>query len=374
MDSSGLIYYVVYGAVAMLALAAAGYLLLRRGNAFAPDITPPVRLRRWTAAFLAVGGLGHFYYLPVALFTSAKAVRWSLMVGGMLDFLTFFPLAIIVMLTMLQDRRRPLWPPVVAMLPTALGVVWCLASGRDALVPVIFAYIALLGITLVFYLLWALRQYGRWLRDNFADLERKEVWQTFAVMAGLLSLLSFYTFGDAGEAYEYIVQAGGAALVCFLVWRVETMQDLGAMLLQHLPAEGATAMEMEEPGDATTAVEDVDSPYRDFVPLLQHHCIDAQLYLLHDLTVADLARAVGTNRTYLSQYFASQGQTYNAYINGLRIRHFGSLYREAVAHRSGFTLQELARESGYHSYSTFAAAFRQHTGQTVRAWIRDGAK
>ena len=351
----GCLYYIVYGAVAMLALIAAGYLLWRRSNAFEPDVTPPVRLRRWTAAFLAIGGLGHFYYLPVALFTSAKAVRWSLMVGSMLDFLTFFPLAIIVMLTMLQDRRRPLWPPVVAMLPTALGVVWCLASGHDALVPVIFAYLALLGITLVLYLLWVLRQYGRWLRDNFADLERKEVWQTFAVMAGLLSLLSFYVFGDAGEAYEYIVQAGGAALVCFLVWRVETMPDLSS--------ESSEPSDYSEPSESSNHSDD-------FAPLLQRHCIDTQLYLQHDLTVADLARAVGTNRTYLSRYFKRQGLTYNAYINGLRIDHFVGLYREAVASRRIFTLQQLAKDSGYRSYSTFSLAFRQHIGQTVRAWTK----
>jgi hypothetical protein len=28
----------------------------------------------------------------------------------------------------------------------------------------------------------ALRLYGRWLRDNYADLEHKEVWQSFTVL------------------------------------------------------------------------------------------------------------------------------------------------------------------------------------------------
>jgi len=48
-------YRAVYskGAVAMLSLLASIYLLFRRGNAIAPEITPSVRLRRWTAAFFA---------------------------------------------------------------------------------------------------------------------------------------------------------------------------------------------------------------------------------------------------------------------------------------------------------------------------------
>lgn len=40
-----LIFYRVTGVVPLIA---AVYLLLRRGNAIAPGVTPPVRLRRWT--------------------------------------------------------------------------------------------------------------------------------------------------------------------------------------------------------------------------------------------------------------------------------------------------------------------------------------
>ena len=348
----GLLYYMVYGAVAMLAVAAAGYLLLRRGNAFTPDITPPVRLRRWTAAFLAVGGLGHFYYLPIAFLSSGEAIRQALFVGAMLDFLTFFPLAIIVMLTMLQDRSRPLWPVLVAMVPPALGVVWSLVSGSDAHLPAVYAYLALLGVTLVVYLLRALKQYGRWLRDNYADLEHKEVWQTFAVMAGILFLLGFYTFGSGGLFYEYIVQLSGGALICFLLWRVETLSDL---------ASESSELSNHSAPTALTA---------DFGDLLQWHCIDTKLYLQHDLTASDLARAIGTNRTYLAHYFSRQGLTYNAYINDLRISHFVSLYREAVAEQRNVTLQQLALDSGYRSYSTFSLAFKERMGQSVTAWTR----
>jgi AraC-like DNA-binding protein len=105
--------------------------------------------------------------------------------------------------------------------------------------------------------------------------------------------------------------------------------------------------------------------------LLQQNCIDTQLYLQHDLTVSQLAQAIGTNRTYLSQYFSRQGTTYNAYINNLRINHFVSLYREAIAAQRSFTVQRLASESGYRSYSTFSLAFKQRMGQSVTAWMRD---
>ena len=99
-----------------------------------------------------------------------------------------------------------------------------------------------------------------------------------------------------------------------------------------------------------------------------------QLYLQHDLTLQQLAKAVGINRYYLSQYFSSQGTTYNAYINNLRIQHFIRLYRDALATRRPFTTKQLASDSGYRSYSTFSLAFKQLMGQNVTEWMRDSAE
>ena len=96
-----------------------------------------------------------------------------------------------------------------------------------------------------------------------------------------------------------------------------------------------------------------------------------QLYLRHDLTLLQLAQSIGTNRLYLSQYFSTQGTTYNAYINDLRIYHFMRLYREAIQTGQPIIAQQLAKESGYRSYSTFSLAFKQRMGQSVSAWMHE---
>ena len=56
------IYYVVYGGVTALSLIACCYMLFSRGNAFAIDITPPARLRRWAATFFAALALCHLWW------------------------------------------------------------------------------------------------------------------------------------------------------------------------------------------------------------------------------------------------------------------------------------------------------------------------
>jgi AraC-like DNA-binding protein len=59
------------------------------------------------------------------------------------------------------------------------------------------------------------------------------------------------------------------------------------------------------------------------------------------------------------------------YINTLRIEYFMHRYEEMKADGRPVIAQQLAHESGYRSYSTFSMAFKQHTGQSVTAWMHD---
>ena len=93
--------------------------------------------------------------------------------------------------------------------------------------------------------------------------------------------------------------------------------------------------------------------------------------LQHDLTLLLLAQILGTNRSYFSQYFSRLGITYNAYINNLRIDHFTKLYREAVSAEKAIIVQQLAKDSGFRSYSTFSLAFKQRMGQSVTVWMQN---
>ena len=353
----------LYAAGTAVSAVACIYLLFRRANAFAPDVTPPARLRCWTAAFFAILALGHLWYLPTAVLTSPDAIMLSMLIGGLLDCLTTIPVAIILLLCMLQDRRRPLWPVFAMMAPPIISIIVCIIKRNYDLMPMIRLYMLFLGIALVIYMVLAVRQYGRWLRDNYADLEHKEVWQSFLVLAAILLMSGIYASGFGGMVYEYIVQVCGIFLVCYLLWRVETLSELKPLSISMEEEEDITA-DMEEGDFSETDSDEIGQ-------LLQERCIDTQLYLRHDLTVTQLALAIGTNRTYLGLYFVRQNTTYNTYINDLRIDHFVRLYHEAVAAQRSFTARQLASESGYRSYSTFSLAFKQRMDQSVTAWMRE---
>ena len=364
------LFFMFYAAVAMLSLNACCYLLFRRANAIAPDVNSPVRLRRWTAALFAAIALCHLWYLPIYFLSSSDDMMLGSLIAGLLDSMTIIPLAIVILFVMLQDRRRPLWPVAVMVAPLIVGLAWCIATRSYALMPVLLVYFLLMCVGLIIYIIRAIRQYGRWLRDNYADLEHKEVWQSFMVLAIILLVYAIYSL-DVGELiYEYAMEGINIVLICYLLWRVETLSDLSIAV-----------SDAEEETDTTEKVEDNDLSIRNrstsaallaknIGPLLKKHCEDTQLYLQYDISLSQLATQIGINRSYLSKHFALQGITYNAYINGLRIQHFIKLYHEAAATHQPVTAQQLAYQSGFRSYNTFSVAFKKMMGMTVTEWMR----
>ena len=273
-----IIFLMFYASVAMLSLIACCYLLFRRGNAIAPDITPPVRLRRWTAAFFASATLCHLWYLPMYFLTSSDDMMQGSLIAGLLDSMTIIPLTIVVLLTMLQDRRRLLWPVAVVVAPLVAGMAWCAANRSDDLLLELLVYFLLMWFGLVIYMVRAIRQYGRWLRDNYADLKHKEVWQCFVVLGIILLVYVIYSL-DVGELiYEYAMELVLAVLICYLLWRVETLSDLS------LPVN-----DEEEQTDATEDVKEnaLSLSIRNNIgPLLKKYCEEPQLYLQNDVSLS----------------------------------------------------------------------------------------
>ena len=304
--------------------------------------------------------------MPILFLSSSEDIKRCDLIGGLLDSMTFFPLSVALMFVMLQDRRRPLWPIAVMFVPFVVGNAYNVVTCNYSFLPMAYIYFPLLCIGIIIYMVRALRQYFRWLRDNYADLEHKEVWQSFVVLAIMLLVFVAYALTSEGPVYVYAMLVISVVFLCYILWRVETLSDLSIPLSQgQCVAEPATIMAEDVEGNGLS-----QAMREHFGALLQQHCIDTQLYLQHDLNLSQLAKAIGTNRFYLSQYFSSQGTTYNAYINDLRISHFVSLYQDNDASKRSITAQQLAQESGYRSYSTFCSIIKRKTGMSVTAWMK----
>lgn len=85
-----------------------------------------------------------------------------------------------------------------------------------------------------------------------------------------------------------------------------------------------------------------------------------RVYLNPRLRLSELATLLGTNRTYLSQYFNQNCEsTFYDFVNDYRIHH-----AKLLLHSTDDTLETIAMNSGFNSLSTFRRAFVQREGMS----------
>ena len=372
------VYMTLYVIVTITAILSSLYLLRKR-----PDQTKgaksPLPLRRWAAAFLIAAAMSHIWWPVIGnvVLSDDIFMRNALNIG--LDTITLVPLMMATLLRMLQDRKRPIWPAFVAVVPAAalcfgMGVV-----GRNADYEWLLSdYILFVAVGFVVYMTFAVQKYSKWLRDNYADLENKEVWQSMLLMLAILLMFVCYKSNYGGFLSEYIVQINTIILIGFLVWRVETLPILNTEpeTTESIDDYYARTLENHKNSNEDNEMDDnnksTDNERVDNLAhiglLLTTRCEIPKLYLQYDMSLNRLCISIGTNRTYLSTYFHQQGITYNTYINRLRIEHFMRLYREPST-TMPLTIQEMAQQSGFLSYRTFASAFKKITGMTASEWM-----
>lgn len=241
-------FIALYIAVAILAVLGCLYLLFRQRNLFMHEYGPnsrtfktstgklvrfghpmrsSLRLRRWTAALLATMAASHVWWYAIGQWWLADdwLVRTILVI--MLDYTTLVPLTMGMLLAMLQDRRRPLWPWLVMHLSVVISGVAGMVQRSWFFGNEVAHYLQVVVVVVfVAYYIVALWQYGRWLLDNYADLERKKVWQSLVFVMALLIIYLIYTSNSGNLMREYLSQVISIVIIGFLLWRVETLQEL----------------------------------------------------------------------------------------------------------------------------------------------------
>ena len=97
--------------------------------------------------------------------------------------------------------------------------------------------------------------------------------------------------------------------------------------------------------------------------LLMKVMVEGKLYLNPKLTISEVANAIGTNRTYLSNYFNNTLQTtFYDFINNFRIENASKQLLEST--QPLHSIEEVAEQSGFNSVSTFRRAFVKNTGMS----------
>ena len=181
--------------------------------------------------------------------------------------------------------------------------------------------------------------------------------------------------GDTAFIQYRITLRGGEGLVSFrtseaitvrdgLIWRVNEY----ASLMHESRSNDAEA------SDSRPAISRLGLSARQLGFLaddLQQYFQQHQPYLDPELNLQHVATATGYSRNQLS-YLLNQvlGQSFYRYVNQARLQHL----LKAVESAAGpVRIDELAFAAGFNSLSAFYSCFRQHTGLTPKAYLKQRA-
>ena len=117
----------------------------------------------------------------------------------------------------------------------------------------------------------------------------------------------------------------------------------------------------EAPQAKETTIEETDALMQAITTVLR----EQKLFALPDLTIQDLASAVHSNRTYVSQCINRRtGLSFSQYVARYRVEHAQQILRDSGYGTDKEAIMDAMTSSGFSSDQTFYRVFKEITGET----------
>ncbi len=233
----------------------------------------------------------------------------------------------------------------------------------------ILIFTLLYSLFIIVYGVVAVRRFNKILADNFSNDNLSLYWLKYIVYL-YIGIIAVWTFATV-MANDYSVAVYNASVIlefsmfCYFVYRQEDMLEaLKSNGMEYSSEDNSCACEYGE--DNTEDGEEVLTSIKDyhFADSMERVFSEKELYLDPTLNINELARQLGTNRTYISNYLNRQlHTTFYEYVNQWRIRRAKELLE-----RTELTLDQIASQSGFNSQSSFRRYFTAATGTTPSAY------
>lgn len=202
---------------------------------------------------------------------------------------------------------------------------------------------ALYGLRCVVWTMQALPAYHKWLKDEYSYNENINLYWLRGVMVMFAVILVVWLYScihpvPYAEIAYMLSSLAVWVVVCYFIHRQ------GRVL--YMVRENMITATPQPPSAAPPLGDEM-------VTRMKTLFDDEKVYLEPKLSLTDLARQMGTNRTYLSQHInKTYGQTFYEFVNSFRIVHSEHLLAE-----TDYNLETVAEMSGFNSLSTFRRAF-----------------
>ena len=197
------------------------------------------------------------------------------------------------------------------------------------------------------YVFFEIPAYPKRLKQSYSYHERIDLRWLYIILLSFVAFLAVWSlsstyYSELNDTLYYLLTCVIWSLISYFINRQE--QVLGSLTTRSHQ-------------DAETAPENEENPHQ-FTLQLHRIFEEEHLYLNPKLTIMDLAQAIGTNRTYISNYLNNVlGTTFFDYVNQYRLS-----YAEQLLRQTKMSIEEIADRSGFNSRSTFRRAFLKRFG------------
>ena len=198
------------------------------------------------------------------------------------------------------------------------------------------------GVMILFYVILAAWVYQALFKGYFSDI----VYMTVSLVSW--SVVCYFINRQDVVFREVLGSSGGGAT---------DSSDIEAQTTDSPEQQSCPQPTVPAPVsvESSTQASDVDEQ---MVADIHKAFEEDRIYLNPKLRLSDLAARIGTNRTYMSQYFNHKcEQSFYEYVNNYRVRHSMVLLSD-----TDYTLEIVAEMSGFNSLSTFRRAFILQNG------------
>ena len=329
---------------------------------------------RWLAAFLIVAAMAQ---IPQIIGFAGFYAVWPGLTFAPFSLELFAGPCLYLHAYSLMRAESPVWHKWL-LLPGGIQLLYYLWAFltlgdykakwayNDAVhVPYIMPVETALNIALILFAAVAIyrlvQQYRQFLQQTqSAALDFDPSWLTQLIVAivaggGLFSAIELapYFFEDVSYVDEYPLQI---ALTIVVAW-------IG---FQALAKTIVTFPKMTSSPSVHGSNGASDKDWHQESAVLEAAVVDGAWFLESRLSIGEVASRLATNETYVSRAVnKGRGQTFNAFINDLRVTHAKTLLLTAEQ-----PLLEIAAASGFNSKATFNRVFRDSVGMTPTQFKR----
>lgn len=236
---------------------------------------------------------------------------------------------------------------VAVQLPLVVALIFYILTGMELVMVMSLTYTILYAAAVVVYVHIGVHRYHKLLNDTYANTSQRGItWVliTLYILVGLMVLWAVLTFVFPGVLSDCIYFPLSLIPWIFYYRRV-LRQDFNV-----------SAMTADSTSGVVTEGGSILRTWQDprFGDAINRYCRDKDNFTNTDLNIVEVARAVGSNRTYVSLWCKEQGMNFNSYINSIRLEHATPLL---VA---GHSINDIVLKSGFSNVRSFRLVFAQH--------------